>query len=129
MVYSIDNKESFEHIKSWHREIKLQSNPNVKTFLIGNKSDLESSREVTTEMAELFKEEEGFDFFIETSAKTGFNAENVFIEAVKELYIDYNSYNEVSSRLSTTMINTNLPMPRKTLLPVQEEEVEKGCCK
>ena len=63
MVYSIDNKESFEHIKSWHREIKLQSNPNVKTFLIGNKSDLESSREVTTEMAELFKEEEGFDFF------------------------------------------------------------------
>ena len=62
-----------------------------------------SSREVTAEMGEKCKEEEGFDFFIETSAKTGFNAENLFIEAVKELYIDYMSYNDVSSRISNAM--------------------------
>ena len=25
MVYSIDSQESFEHIKTWHRELKIQS--------------------------------------------------------------------------------------------------------
>ena len=127
MVYSIDSQESFEHIKSWHRELKIQSSPNIKSFLIGNKTDLGSSREVTEEMGEKCKEEEGFDFFIETSAKTGFNAENLFIEAVKELYIDYMSYNDVSSRISNAMTSQNLPVPRKTL-PPPKQEAKKGCC-
>ena len=41
MVYAIDNIESFNHIESWLKEIKLQSNPDIKIFLIGNKADLE----------------------------------------------------------------------------------------
>ena len=33
MVYAINNKESFTHIESWLKEVKLQSNPDVKIFL------------------------------------------------------------------------------------------------
>ena len=32
--------------------------------------------------------------FLETSAKTGFNAQEMFIEAAKVLYIDYLKYNK-----------------------------------
>ena len=46
MVYAIDNKESFNHIETWLKEVKLQSNPDIKIFLIGNKSDLEEERKV-----------------------------------------------------------------------------------
>ncbi len=30
-----------------------------------------------------------FDYFMETSAKTGFNAEKIFVQAAKMLYSDY----------------------------------------
>jgi GTPase SAR1 family protein len=33
--------ESFENIDTWLKELKTQSNPDVKVFLIGNKTDLE----------------------------------------------------------------------------------------
>ena len=127
MVYSVDDMSSFNHIKSWYRDLKLQSSPNVKTFLIGNKCDLEETRVVKTELAEQLKEEEGFDYFIETSARTGFNAENVFIEAVKQLYIDYMSYNEASSMITSPTNVSALPIPRPSSLPPVEEK-KKGCC-
>ena len=89
MVYSIDSKESFSNINFWLKDIKNQSSPDVKIFLIGNKADLEVSREVTEQMGEQMKTEQNFDLFMETCAKTGFNAEKVFIEAAKVLYQDY----------------------------------------
>ena len=49
MVYSINSKESFDNVEMWLRELRTHSNPDVKVFLIGNKSDLEAEREVTTD--------------------------------------------------------------------------------
>jgi hypothetical protein len=43
-------------------------------------------------MGEKFKEEYELDLFMETSAKTGYNAQELFIEAAKILYKDYNEY-------------------------------------
>ena len=103
MVYSINSKESFDNINYWLKDIKNQSSPDVKIFLIGNKADLEQEREVPTNDGEKLKEEQKFDLFMETSAKTGFNAEKVFIEAAKILYQDYLSYRERSSRTSSML--------------------------
>jgi Ras-related protein Rab-11A len=41
MVYSIENRSSFENIDMWMKELKNNSNPDIKIFLVGNKSDLE----------------------------------------------------------------------------------------
>jgi len=49
MVYAINkyinsiikSKETFEDIDVWLKELRTNSNPDVKVFLIGNKSDLE----------------------------------------------------------------------------------------
>ena len=46
IVYSIDSKESFTHINTWLKELKLQSSPDIKILLIGNKADLKEKREV-----------------------------------------------------------------------------------
>ena len=70
-------------------DLKNQSNPNVRVFLVGNKSDLEEERAVNREEAEKFKEEKKLDIFMETSAKTGQNAKNIMLEAAKILYKDY----------------------------------------
>ena len=89
ILYAINNKESFQHAENWLNDLKNQSNPNVRVFLVGNKSDLEQERTVSKEEAEKFKEEKKLDVFMETSAKTGENARNVMLEAAKILYKDY----------------------------------------
>jgi GTPase SAR1 family protein len=47
--------------------------------LIGNKIDLEDKRKINKEVANKFKEDYNLDMFIESSAKTGFNAKNVYL--------------------------------------------------
>ena len=89
IVYAINNRTSYEHAETWLNDLKNQSNPNVRVFLIGNKCDLDKDRTVTTEEGETFKTQKKLDKFIETSAKTGKNARNVMVEAAKILYKDY----------------------------------------
>ena len=89
IIYAINNMDSFKHAENWLNELKAQANPNVKVFLVGNKSDLENERVVSREDGEKFKEEKNLDKFIETSAKTGENARNVLLEAAKLLYKGY----------------------------------------
>ncbi len=101
LVYSIDNQNSFDNIEAWLNEIKSQSNPETKIFLIGNKTDLEDQRQIPIETAMVFSTEHSFNFFIETSAKTGFNAQNVFIQAAKELYITHLEYKDRASRIGS----------------------------
>ena len=96
ILYSIDNKESFEHAENWLIDLKSQANPDIRIFLVGNKSDLEDERKVSKEEGLKFKNDQGLDLFMETSAKTGYNARNVMIEAAKLLYADYLKYLETN---------------------------------
>ena len=76
----------------WLKDLKSNSSPDIKIFLIGNKTDLEDNRVITKEMAEKFKNDYEIDFFMETSAKTGFNTQELFVKAAKVLYDDFNEY-------------------------------------
>ena len=97
IVYSIENADSFNNIEKWLNDIKTQSNPDVKIFLIGNKADLEDKRKITKATGEKFCQDHQISFFAETSEKTGFNVENVFVEVAKELYIQHE---DIKNRLS-----------------------------
>ena len=81
IVYSIDDKNSFDKIEEWLCEIKAYTYENIKIFLIGNKVDLEERRVIQKEIAEKFVKNQKIDFFLETSAKDGINAKEVFIKA------------------------------------------------
>ena len=92
LVYSIDDQKSFDDLDPWLKDLKTNSSPDIKIFLIGNKVDLEEDRVISKEMAEKFQKDFDLDFFMETSAKTGFNTQELFVEAAKVLYEDYNEY-------------------------------------
>ena len=89
ILYAINNRDSFQHAETWLNDLKNQANPNVRVFLVGNKSDLENERVVSKEEGEKFKDEKKLDRFFETSAKTGENARSALLEAAKLLYKDY----------------------------------------
>ena len=86
LMYSIDNKESFNNIKSWLKDLKKDAPKGIGIILVGNKADLENERQVSKEEGEKFKTEHNLDLFMETSAKSGINAKNVIIEAAELLY-------------------------------------------
>ena len=89
MVYSVTDRKSFENLDLWYKELRTNSTSQINVFLIGNKIDLEEEREVKTEEGETYKEKYELIKFIESSAKSGFNALNIFIQAAKLLYDEY----------------------------------------
>ena len=60
--------------------------------MIGNKADLEDSRKISKEQGEQLKKDFEFDLFMETSAKSGLNATELFIEAAKTLYKEHSKF-------------------------------------
>ena len=97
MVLINFSKKSFDEVDLWLKDLKSNSNPDIKVFLIGNKADLEDKRVVEREVAENFKKDYDLDLFMETSAKTGFNAKELFAEAAKILFNDYSKYKIIRS--------------------------------
>jgi len=84
IVYDITEKESFNHVESWINECKKIAPETVLLVLIGNKSDLNESREVSYEEGLKFAEKNKMLFF-ETSAKNGVNIENIFKKSVENI--------------------------------------------
>ena len=126
IVYSINSKESFIHISQWLKEIRVQSNPDIKIILIGNKSDLEENRQVSKEEAQRFKEENQILYFEETSAKTGINSKEVFIESARILYEEHKRY---KMRASGAKFNDNDSEAKNTTkLKKVEQNRKSGCC-
>ena len=87
LVYDITNKKSFDNLDKWISDLKTNGDEKISIVLLGNKSDLESQRVISTEegknKAELFK-----FAFMETSALNGNNIEKAFDELIKEVYKD-----------------------------------------
>ncbi|KAL0599365.1 Ras-related protein Rab-2A, partial [Plecturocebus cupreus] len=76
LVYDITRRDTFNHLTTWLEDARQHSNSNMVIMLIGNKSDLESRREVKKEEGEAFAREHGL-IFMETSAKTASNVEEM----------------------------------------------------
>jgi len=89
VVYDLTKASSLNKAKHWIAELQRQASPGIVIALVGNKLDLVSNdsgdlegeggsaRQITTEEAKAYAEEEGLLFF-ETSAKTGENVQEVF---------------------------------------------------
>ena len=102
IVYAIDNQESFDNLDSWLDEIKSQTHPYLKIFLIGNKVDLEDKRVIDRSIAEELVKEHKIDLFLETSAKTGYNAQKLFVKAAQILVENYKDFASIDPRDSLT---------------------------
>jgi small GTP-binding protein len=130
IVYAINSKDSFENIEMWLRELRTHSNPDAKVFLIGNKIDLENERKITREQGENFAKTNKLHLFLESSAKTGFNAKKVFIKAAKVLYYEHLKYKNIEDNANQNSGEQNEGGDTaEKLKPVGvNDKKKKGCC-
>jgi hypothetical protein len=54
LMYDVTKPSTFASIKRWVEELREHASPHIATLLVGNKTDLEPLRAVTTEEAAAF---------------------------------------------------------------------------
>ncbi|KAI7880668.1 ras-domain-containing protein [Lichtheimia hyalospora FSU 10163] len=84
IVYDISNRESFVNTTRWIDDVRAERGDQVIVVLVGNKTDLNEKREVTTEEGERRAKELNV-MFIETSAKAGHNVKPLFRKIAQNL--------------------------------------------
>ncbi|KAK4403902.1 Ras-related protein RA [Sesamum angolense] len=77
VVYDITSPESFSKAQYWVKELQKHGSPDIVMALVGNKADLQEKREVPVQDGIDYAERNGM-FFIETSAKTADNINQLF---------------------------------------------------
>ena len=119
LVYDVTSTESFDNLKYWISSIKdnmKQQDMNIPLIIIGNKIDMEDSREIIKENAEKFAGENNYKYF-ETSAKTGAGVDDAIRELVNQVLKQSGSDEQKQSRNNSVQIKDNGGNVKK-----------KGCC-
>lgn len=119
VVYAIDDTRSFQNVRKWLTEIDSgdrsggsNTTPPTVKYLVGNKADLVEVRAITERAGK--SEADGFGIkFMETSAKTSMNIENLFISIAR----DIRQKRPSSSKRSEPSIVIN-----------QDPQTESSCC-
>ena len=83
LVYDISNRDSFNHLSDWIKDLTNINFNEVIFAIVGNKSDLTGSRAITSEEGKKFADERNF-IFQEISAKTGSGFSDLFYKNLFE---------------------------------------------
>ena len=127
IVFDITSHTSFEALPVWIENYYKNGPEQKNIILIGNKKDLEESRQVTQEEAQTFSEANNMIYF-ETSAKEGDNIDYVFNYAAEKLLEFYKGSSEAILKRELT------PNNEKQINNFQDVRIEettsnkKKCC-
>ena len=127
IVYDITNKESFERINFWLKDLIDFSPPDIIIYLIGNKIDLEKKREVEFNEGKKYSEENNI-LFNEVSAKNGNNVSAIFDILSNKIFEkkkkEENNVNKYKRRNKRGTIEIN----RNSFKRNNNNHHKKGCC-
>ncbi|XP_050525185.1 ras-related protein Rab-8A-like isoform X2 [Daktulosphaira vitifoliae] len=84
LVYDVTSERSFNNVRTWMRNIEENASADVEKMLLGNKCEMDSSRQVSKERGEQLACEYGVRF-LEVSARTGQGVEEAFTTLARDI--------------------------------------------
>ncbi|KAJ2988848.1 hypothetical protein NUW58_g3768 [Xylaria curta] len=110
VVYDISNAKSFQNTKKWIDDVRAERGNDVIIVLVGNKTDLNDKREVTTQQGEDEAKKNNL-MFVETSAKLGHNVKILFRRIAQALpgMEGTDAAAQASSQMIDVKTNTQAP--------------------
>jgi len=85
IVYDITKKQTFLNVEKWLQELHEHADSDIVIMLVGNKTDLKTSREVSTDEARKFAQKNNL-LYIETSALDGENIKEAFQQTITAIH-------------------------------------------
>ena len=122
LVYSICSRKSYNNLEKWIWKLKKYSAPCSKLILLGNKSDNEEKREVSFEEGKKICDKYNLLFFMEVSAKNGFNIQKFLELAAIHIYQDYENNKNDENNRSTTLMTESI------ILKTNDNKINNNCC-
>ncbi|KAH0790223.1 Ras family protein [Histomonas meleagridis] len=120
LVFDITNLSSFDDLTSWLSDFQSLASPNAYVLLVGNKVDLEESRQVGAQQIKDFADRHHLEV-LETSALRGKNIQEAFTRLAFEVTARVNNGQIIISQ-----------MPNKatqpTLFVTEPTKKNKSCC-
>lgn len=111
LVFDLTARHTFDNCTHWLEEIKQNSSSDVAIFLAGNQADLISTQSESIEITEAealeLVNKHQLCGYLETSAKTGENVEQLFLNTASELLLRFKDKKE--SVIRTEKLEIQLP--------------------
>ncbi|TPX43900.1 hypothetical protein SeLEV6574_g04815 [Synchytrium endobioticum] len=123
LVYDITNRESFDALAIWLDDATSLASPNVAIILVGAKADMEEYRVISAMEANTFAQEHGLAF-IETSALSGDNVEEVFMKGARSILhrID-------TGEIDPDRLNSGIQYGHSAIKTLPKEGSSNRCCR
>ena len=97
LVYDITVEKSFQNVQRWYENL-ISDSINLPVVIMGNKSDLQEERVVTTEEGKEFAAKHEIEnHFYETSCQSGENIEKGVNDLVQQIYEKYGNKQQNSN--------------------------------
>ena len=127
VVYDITRKSSFLNIDKWIGELKTNGSEDILIILVGNKTDLEDKREVSTDEGEKKAKQYGIAF-CETSALQGKNIEYAFNILIDEIILEIENAKQKEMKNNKS---NNKKKSKGIMLNINNDKnhKKKKCCK
>jgi small GTP-binding protein len=108
LVYSIENRQTYEVIKDIYNKLVLELNGEYRPIiLIGNKCDLKDKRTVSKEEGESLAHSMKASF-LETSAKEDSNVRNIFTKILNEIdRLNLQSNGTITTGRNNSLVTNN----------------------
>jgi small GTP-binding protein len=125
LVYDITRKDTFKECKNFYKkEIINNCKKGIKVILVGNKTDLEKDRKISTEMGAKFANENKY-YFKETSCVTISNVVDAFETIIVMTHNDMFKNEQIPTRntIRLSKVNNNDSMENNS-----NKGKKKKCC-
>ncbi|XP_039705679.1 ras-related protein Rab-25 isoform X1 [Pteropus medius] len=103
LVFDLTKHQTYSVVERWLKELYDHAEATIVVMLVGNKSDLSQAREVPTDEARMFAENNGL-LFLETSALDSTNVELAFETVLKEVFAKVSKQRQSSTRTNAITV-------------------------